>query len=113
VLTNLGCKPTTAENGRKALEMLRNNAEAFDLVLLDLHMPEIDGIAALRDIRSGTAGAAAKSIWVIALTADVRAEQRARVVAEGVNDYLTKPIKPSDLEAALKRFRSHRAARNR
>jgi CheY-like chemotaxis protein len=113
VLSNLGCKPTGAENGRKALEMLRNNADAFDLVLLDLHMPEIGGIAALRDIRSGSAGAAAQSLWVIALTADAREEQRVRGMAEGLDDYLTKPLKPSDLEAALKRFRSHRAARNR
>jgi CheY-like chemotaxis protein len=113
VLTHLGCKPTAAENGRLALEMLRQNAEAFDLVLLDLHMPEIDGIAALRDIRSGSAGGAAQSLWIIAMTADVREEQRVRGMAAGLNDYLTKPLKPSDLEAALKRFRAHRAARSR
>jgi CheY-like chemotaxis protein len=113
VLTHLGCKPTAAENGRLALEMLRQNAEAFDLVLLDLHMPEIDGIAALRDIRSGSAGEAAQSLWIIAMTADVREEQRVRGMAAGLNDYLTKPLKPSDLEAALKRFRAHRTARSR
>jgi PAS domain S-box-containing protein len=110
VLTNLGCKPTAAENGRKALEMLRQNAGAFDVVLLDLHMPEVDGISALRDIRSGRAGSAAQSLWVIALTADAREEQRVRGMAEGLNDYLTKPLKPSDLEAALRRFSAHRAA---
>jgi CheY-like chemotaxis protein len=113
VLSNLGCRPTTAESGTKVLEMLRQNAEAFDLVLLDLHMPGVDGIAALREIRSGRVGAAAQHIWVIALTADVREEQRTRGMAEGLNDYLTKPLRPSDLEAALKRFRAHRASRSR
>jgi CheY-like chemotaxis protein len=109
VLINLGCKPTAAENGRRVLDMLRQHADAFDFVLLDLHMPEIDGIAALRDIRSGSAGPAAQGIWIIALTADVREEQRVRGMAEGLNDYLTKPLKPTDLESALKRFRAHRA----
>ena len=113
VLSNLGCRSTPAENGRQALEMLRQNAGAFDLVLLDLHMPEIDGISALRDIRSGSVGTAAQSLWIIALTADVREEQRAKGVAAGLNDSLTKPLKPSDLEAALKRFRAHRASRSK
>ncbi|MGH7956461.1 MAG: ATP-binding protein, partial [Opitutaceae bacterium] len=106
VLSNLGCEPATAENGRQVLEMLRQNTEAFDLVLLDLHMPEVDGLAALRDIRSGAAGVAARSIWVIALTADVREQQRVLGMAAGLNDYLTKPLKPSDLEAALRRYRT-------
>ena len=108
VLLNLGCRPTAAENGRRALDILRQNASSFDLVLLDLHMPEIDGIAALRDIRTGKAGTVAQSLYIIALTADVREEQRVRGMAEGLNDYLTKPLKPSDLEAALRRFRAHR-----
>jgi PAS domain S-box-containing protein len=113
ILSNLGCKPTTAENGRIVLEILRQNPEAFDVVLLDLHMPEIDGLAVLNGIRAGLAGQSAKSMWVIALTADVREEQRMRGMAGGLNDYLTKPLKPADLEAALKRFRAHRAARSR
>jgi PAS domain S-box-containing protein len=109
VLINLGCKPTAAENGRRVLEVLRQHADAFDFVLLDLHLPEIDGISALRNIRSGRAGPAAQGIWIIALTADVREEQRVRSMAEGLNDYLTKPLRPTDLESALKRFRAHRA----
>jgi CheY-like chemotaxis protein len=113
VLTNLGCTPTAAESGREVLDILRAKGESFDVLLLDLHMPEIDGIAALRDIRSGAAGPAAQSLWIIALTADARPEQRARGMAEGLNDYLTKPLKPSELEAALKRFRNQRSFRSR
>jgi PAS domain S-box-containing protein len=110
VLTNLGCKPTLAQNGQQVLNNLQENGQAFDIVLLDLHMPEIDGIAVLRDIRSGRVGVAAQGVWIIALTADVREEQRRIGMAEGLNDYLTKPLKPTDLEAALKRFRAHRLA---
>ena len=113
VLANFGCKPTTAANGRVVIELLRQDPEGFDLVLLDLHMPELDGLAVLRDIRSGNAGDAVQRIWVIAITADVREEQRVRGMAEGLNDYLTKPLKPADLELALKRFRAHRAAKQR
>jgi CheY-like chemotaxis protein len=110
VLTNLGCKSTAADNGRQVLDLLKQNADVFDLVLLDLHMPEIDGIQVLREIRAGGTGPKARSMWIIALTADAREEQRARGMAEGLNDYLTKPLKPVDLEAALRRFRTHRAA---
>jgi CheY-like chemotaxis protein len=113
VLTNLGCKPVMADNGRQVLDMLRDDGAAFDLVLLDLHMPVVDGITALREIRSGQVGTAAQSVWIVALTADAREEQRVRGMAGGLNDYLTKPLRPSDLEAALKRFRAHRAARSR
>jgi CheY-like chemotaxis protein len=93
------------------LEALRRNGDEFDLVLLDLHMPEIDGIAALSDIRSGAIGPKATSIWIIALTADVREEQRKRGMAAGLNDYLTKPLRPADLEAALLRFKAKREAK--
>ena len=113
VLSNLGCKATVAHDGQQVLNMLRDNGQAFDVVLLDLHMPEIDGIGVLRDIRSGHVGAAAQRVWVIALTADAREEQRRLGMAEGLNDYLTKPLKPMDLESALKRFRAHRLARRK
>jgi CheY-like chemotaxis protein len=81
------------------------------VVLIDVHMPLMDGISALKEIRAGRAGTAAQGLWIIALTADVREEQRARGMAEGLNDYLTKPLKPYDLEVALRAFRSHRVPR--
>jgi CheY-like chemotaxis protein len=111
VLTNLGCMPTAVDNGRQALNVLAQRAEEFDVVLLDLHMPEMDGIETLREIRAGKAGPHAQNMWGIALTADARDEQRERAMAAGVNDYLTKPLKPVELEAALRKFRSERAAR--
>ena len=111
VLTNLGCTWTVAENGRRAVDELIRAEGAYDVVLMDLHMPEMDGIAALAEIRAGRAGLRAKAVWVAALTADARDDQRERAFAAGANDYLTKPLKLHDLEAALRRFREARKGR--
>jgi PAS domain S-box-containing protein len=111
VLTTLGCTFRVAENGRSALAELKEHAADFDLVLLDLHMPEMDGLAALEQIRHGHAGRQAQTIWIVALTADARAEQRDRGLAAGLNDYLTKPVKLTELEAALHRYRADRLSR--
>jgi CheY-like chemotaxis protein len=75
-----------------------------DLVLMDLHMPEMDGMTAIAEIRRGAAGENMRQVWIAALTADARDDQREKVLAEGANDYLTKPIKPLELGAAFQRF---------
>jgi CheY-like chemotaxis protein len=111
VLTNLGCRHTVVENGRRAIEELVQKAADYDFVLLDLHMPEMDGFAALEEIRSGRAGVRAQSMWIIALTADARDVQRARGMAAGLNDYLTKPLRLGELEAAMRRFQDQRNVR--
>ncbi len=113
VLTNLGCNATVVEDGRKAIDRLAQGSADFDLILLDLQMPELDGIDALKAIRSGQAGVPVQTIWIIALTADVREEQRSLGIAEGLNDYLTKPLRLTELETALKKFRAHRATLKR
>jgi PAS domain S-box-containing protein len=113
VLTNLGCTHQVVENGRRAVEELARRAGEFDLVLLDLHMPELDGIATLREIRTGHAGPVAQNMWIVALTADARQDERARAMAAGLNDFLTKPLRMSELQAALRRFREERGARSR
>jgi len=113
VLENLGCTSKLIDNGRAALTQLAQHADDFDVVLLDLHMPEMDGLAALREIRAGRAGSRAQTMWIIALTADTREQQRARALEAGINDYLTKPLNLSELEMALKRFRNDRVARKR
>jgi CheY-like chemotaxis protein len=111
VLSNLGCPHTVVENGRLAVEELRQRAEQYDLVVMDLHMPEMDGIEALQEIRRGTAGPRAQTMWIIAVTADAREQERARGMAAGLNDYLTKPMRLFEFHAALRRFRKERAAR--
>jgi len=104
LLTNLGCQCALAGNGRIGLEVLQANPVPFDLVLMDLHMPELDGLGAIAKIRCGEAGDAAKNIWITVLTADARSEQKDKVFETGANDYLVKPVGLSDLGKSLQRF---------
>jgi PAS domain S-box-containing protein len=99
VLGQLGCQWHAAENGREALQSL--TAATYDVVLMDLHMPEIDGLATTRRIRAGEAGDAARGIWIIILTADVQDDVRRAVAAAGANGFLGKPLQRSELVAAL------------
>ncbi|MDX2247359.1 MAG: ATP-binding protein [Bacteroidia bacterium] len=81
---------TIANNGLEATEILRETD--FDLVLMDLHMPVMDGIEATRIIRAPGSGAKNPDIPIIGLSADVFAETQAEMRAAGMNDFLTKPI---------------------
>ncbi len=106
VLTKLDCQWTLADNGHAALgELSRRD---YDLVLMDLHMPVMDGPEAIAQIRRGAAGENARAVWIVALTADARENQRERVLAAGANDYLTKPLKATELDGAFQRFREAR-----
>ncbi len=111
VLTALGCTWHVVANGRLALEELSRHAEAYDFILLDLHMPELDGISTLQEIRAGRVGPRAQAMWISALTADARDEQKARALAAGVNDYLVKPVQQADIEAAFERYRTARGVK--
>ena len=113
VLMKLGCNPTLRGNGREALDFLNEHAAEIDVVLMDLHMPEMDGLTALREIRAGRAGQRAQAMWIIALTADARETQRAQALEAGLNDYLTKPLILGELETAFKRFRSESVMKQR
>jgi CheY-like chemotaxis protein len=102
VVASLGCRWTSVANGRAALEHLTGSTP--DVVLMDLHMPEMDGLSATKKIRAGEAGDLSRNVWIIALTADARAEQRHRTLAAGANDYLTKPVRIPEFAAALRRY---------
>jgi signal transduction histidine kinase/CheY-like chemotaxis protein/HPt (histidine-containing phosphotransfer) domain-containing protein len=97
LLGQLGIESLTATNGRMAVT--RVLSEDIDLVLMDLHMPEMDGMAATRAIR-----AAGTDIPIIALTADATVRDRAECLAIGMNDYLSKPIRQASLVAALREW---------
>ena len=87
---------TCAHNGRHALELL--HSETFDAVLMDVHMPDMDGFAATRAIRAQPGW---RHLPVIALTAQAREEDRREITAAGMNAHLTKPIDEHLLYATL------------
>jgi CheY-like chemotaxis protein len=88
VLEPLGVQLEIARNGREALQRL-DREPAIDLVLMDIMMPEMDGLAAMRAIRAKPEGG---DIPIVALTAKAMADDRAQCLAAGANDYLAKPI---------------------
>lgn len=100
LLEKLGCKVKTAENGQVAVNMLIEHD--FDLVFMDLQMPEMDGLEATRQIRQAAAPIRNPNIPIIALTANALTEDKQHCFEAGMNDFLVKPIQPEALEAALK-----------
>lgn len=87
------------DNGRCAVEAVK--AEAFDLVLMDVHMPVMDGIAATQTIRRREGDN--RKLPIIALTANAMAGDREHYLAAGMDDYVSKPIQQNDLFAAIAR----------
>lgn len=90
------------ENGRLALEALRR--DRFDLVLMDVQMPELDGVEATRLIRQECGGAFDARIPVIAVTAYAMLGDREKFLAAGMNDYLAKPVQWQELRTVLARW---------
>ena len=101
MLERLGHRPELAENGVEALAALRERA--FDLVLMDCQMPDMDGFEATRRLRRGEAGPVNQDLVVIALTANAMKGDRDRCLAAGMTDYLSKPLQPEALDRALRR----------
>ena len=91
IVQNYGARVTEAENGQEAVEIMKSNI--FHLVLMDLHMPIMNGQEATRYIRENISS----SIPIIALTANAVKGENDNCIASGMNDYLTKPYKESDL----------------
>ena len=85
-----GTKVSYAYNGAEGLEILQE--QRFDLILMDLQMPVMDGYEACIAIREGAAGKENKDNPIIAVTADVMESTKQRVKEIGMNDYLAKPV---------------------
>jgi two-component system sensor histidine kinase/response regulator len=98
MLAKRGIAADVAENGREALERLRERA--YDAVFMDCQMPELDGYAATAAIRAGEAGR--PDVPVIAMTAHAMAGDRDRCLNAGMDDYLSKPLRPEELDRVLK-----------
>jgi len=103
LLESAGAKVTVANHGGIAVQMLRDGPQppAFDIVLMDLQMPEMDGHTATRLLR---ADARFKDLPILAMTAHALIEERQRSLEAGMNDHITKPIDPDALFAALNRW---------
>jgi two-component system, sensor histidine kinase and response regulator len=100
-LVRQGHRVRLASNGREVLTLAEQGG--FDLLLLDVHMPELDGFQVVRAVREREL-IAGGHLPIIALTARSRKEDRERCLAAGMDDFQTKPIRPSDLVAAIDRI---------
>jgi signal transduction histidine kinase/CheY-like chemotaxis protein len=101
LLEKRGHRVTVAANGQEALEVL--NGDSFDLVLMDVQMPEMDGLEATANVRKREASTG-KHQPIIALTAHAMKGDQERCLAAGMDGYLTKPIRPVELDAILQKY---------
>jgi signal transduction histidine kinase/ligand-binding sensor domain-containing protein/CheY-like chemotaxis protein/HPt (histidine-containing phosphotransfer) domain-containing protein len=99
VLKKFGLSADVAFNGKMALEMLRTTR--YDLILTDLHMPEMDGIETTRIIRNPESDVPDHDIPIIAMTASAMKGDREACMNAGMDDYISKPIDPRQLLAAI------------
>jgi CheY-like chemotaxis protein/HPt (histidine-containing phosphotransfer) domain-containing protein len=108
MLEKLGYRADVAANGLEALEALER--QPYDLVLMDVQMPEMDGVEATRRILERWSDG--ERPWVVAMTAEVMQGDREGFLAAGMNDYVAKPIRPQELVAAIRRTPSRAGARS-
>ena len=101
VMERLGFEAHVAENGQEVLAML-NAGQQYVAILMDMRMPEMDGIEAARRIRLGQAGTIASAIPIYALTANVLATDRDACLKAGMNGYFAKPLQADDVEATFR-----------
>ena len=100
MLKHLGFHPDLATNGLEALNALKNRL--YDIVLMDIHMPQMDGLEATKAIRQYLAHA--DQPYIIAITAYATSFDRAMCMSAGMDDYLSKPITIEDLKMAIFRY---------
>ncbi len=106
LLGKLGCTVTAVENGKQALDTWRQ--KRFDLLLLDIQMPVMDGLEAIRMLRDEEENSALPRTPAIALTAHAIQGYRERLIAAGMDGYVTKPVTIPTLLSEIERVRSER-----
>jgi signal transduction histidine kinase len=103
ILSPLGLEITEAEDGQKAYDLFRASPEAFDLVFMDIHMPGVDGYESTKFIRA-LDHPKAKTVPIIAMTANVFREDIENCHAAGMNDHIGKPLDFAAVKAMLKKY---------
>ncbi len=99
LLSGVGFKVDTAENGEVAVAMVREHE--FDLILMDIQMPVMDGLEATRVVRSMATGGA---LPIVAMTANVFEEDRKACLEAGMNDFVAKPVDPENLISTVAKW---------
>jgi signal transduction histidine kinase/DNA-binding LytR/AlgR family response regulator/HPt (histidine-containing phosphotransfer) domain-containing protein len=107
ILAQIGYKPDVAGNGREGLEAI--DKKPYDLVFMDLMMPEMDGLTATRNIRERQKNPAANPnyagrILIVAMTAHAQQSDKENCLAAGMDDYLAKPIRPADVRGVIEKW---------
>ena len=97
LLQRMGYRCTTVANGLEAIAALE--LKPYDLILMDVEMPELDGCEATRRIRA--ARSSGRRPWIVALTASAMQNDRIRALDAGMNDFLTKPLRTDALTEAI------------
>jgi CheY-like chemotaxis protein len=103
LLEKLGYTVAIATNGRESLAAL--DAHPYPIILMDIQMPEMDGLEATRQIRSTKPDA--QQPWIIALTGHATEEDKNRCIESGMNDYISKPIQAERLQEVLQTAIQH------
>ncbi len=107
-LSYLGYTVDIALDGRQTLEKIKSNL--YDVVLLDIQLPYIDGLQITRMLRNGELGNARKHLYLIAVSASSMQEDRQCFIAEGINDFIMKPIEFTRLKESLEKAFNHSGA---
>lgn len=105
MLSQIGVSSTTASNGREAFEKIKEastTSEPYELVFMDIWMPELNGLEASQKVRAESAQATQP--YIIALTACVMPGDREKCIDAGMNGYVSKPIRKEELEASIHTF---------
>ena len=109
ILEGLNLKIDIAQNGIEAIKMVRENE--YDLILMDVQMPEMDGLEATEIIRQ-TADPVAKKPIIIAMTANAFKEDKDICINAGMDDYLSKPVQKKDIEGVIRKWFSNSSILN-
>jgi CheY-like chemotaxis protein len=103
ILERLGLRADVAANGREVLDKLLTG-QPYEIIFMDMHMPEMDGVESSCRMRAGQGGAHATNLPIIAVTANVLESDREACRAAGMNGYLAKPLRPADVEQVLEEY---------